>query len=771
MRPAPRHSRRGISLLEVLISIGILSIGLLATLSLIPAGRTYMYKAAVDDRAAALIPAAFETISTRGLLGVNAVSWTIVSTSGNDPEYAASGVVIREQAGSDVTLTRSGTLDDSKWTIQTTDTETITAYHAASSPTPFTISGTISPGTPPATYSVDVSGSPSIGPIGADTTDSTTGTWTVSIDSSQLPLPAPKMTITGSGPGVGQVNNTPYTDYTFTATYVDGMSVSRSANPTPATYRQYGDRRAEDVRTGTATTTYTAPSNAATSNNDPTSATAISMATLENASTSGRNVAARSVTRTINGSLWRMTLGTVATNYTQKVNFADAPNAAAQPQTPACSQDDIADTVGTFTSGSTPLADDQDWYSLAVRAGEIITVTTAGSTGSLKKDPFTGTYFFPVYFNTTTPSLATMLPPMAGLSVAGSSYSYFIPADGTIITCAALLDGLNNTFAQRGQPRTQRSNPMYAFTITRLPSERVIVVDPLAATRLDKAILDTGGGAGNANILRRQRFADYYQTYTTGGTQQRIIPRLNWAALTPTTLDMDAAVATSELLFRDTDSLQIDTTGDPDTAPGPLFDLTSAKQPVRRQAAGKMSWLMMLQPEDPGPAAVNWTAGKWFDVSVVVFEDRALPSLAGAPYTGEYAQANVIGQNPLAGVWSDLDGALTVTIPNNTNATDLTEDDEVRRLFRTGAWILLAPKWIDPTVSALESTQRLDWVRIQSARLGSNGGARTVTLLLETEPSDTTLNRSLQSSAPNYDVVVMAYSGVVAVVNRSVQLE
>jgi sulfur transfer complex TusBCD TusB component (DsrH family) len=48
---------------------------------------------------------------------------------------------------------------------------------------------------------------------------------------------------------------------------------------------------------------------------------------------------------------------------------------------------------------------------------------------------------------------------------------------------------------------------------------------------------------------------------------------------------------------------------------------------------------------------------------------------------------------------------------------------------------------------------------------------RTVSLLLETEPSDQTLNRSLQSSAPNYDVVVLAYSGVVAVVNRSVQLE
>jgi hypothetical protein len=36
-----RH-RAGISLLEVLISIGVLSIGLLATMALIPAGRTYM---------------------------------------------------------------------------------------------------------------------------------------------------------------------------------------------------------------------------------------------------------------------------------------------------------------------------------------------------------------------------------------------------------------------------------------------------------------------------------------------------------------------------------------------------------------------------------------------------------------------------------------------------------------------------------------------------------------------------------------------------------
>jgi hypothetical protein len=263
-----------------------------------------------------------------------------------------------------------------------------------------------------------------------------------------------------------------------------------------------------------------------------------------------------------------------------------------------------------------------------------------------------------------------------------------------------------------------------------------------------------------------------------GRTRQRIVPRLNTSNLTKG--DVNYALSVSDLLFRDTDALLIDTSGtraSADVVPGPLFDISDAGTEVRRQAAGKMSWMMMLQPEDPGPAAVNWTAGKWFDVSVVVFEDRPLPPLTGDPYTGEYAQTNVAGQRPLAGVWSDLDGSLTVTIPSNAADCDLTDDEEARQLFRTGGWLLLAPKWISPLTNPLEDTQRYEWVKIQSARLGSINGNRTVSLLLEKEPAEETLNRTLARpagnavQAPNYEVVVLAFQGVVAVVNRSVQLE
>jgi hypothetical protein len=782
MRPAqrpPGYSRRGISLLEVLISIGILSIGLLATLSLIPAGRTYMYKAAVDDRAAALIPAAFETINTRKLLRVGALSWDPVNTTGSDPEMLATGVVIREQDGYDTTATGNGQLVDSKWTpVQSTLQQNTTDWHPqATVPTTRTISGMVDPATAPAGTPVTVHSAPVDWiPVGGATINGS-GSWTAS---APLPAPgAPDMQTVTSGPSVGEISSSPWwVDYTITANYTDLMGTTRSANPTPATYRQYGRRRARDVQTGTATTRYTAPAGIAPMNDNENSPSDIGMVTLDNASTTGRNVAARSVAKTITGSLWRMTVGTVQLPFTRVGTYADVDNAPIT-WTNSYSTADIVNNVGTFVSGSATVEDAVDWWRLPVRAGEVI-VINVGTTSSLKTD-VTNLYYFPVYFN----SSATLLDPVPALSIAGVRYAYFIEQDGTILTRAALSDGAVNTFPTAGKPRgPERNNPQYSFTVTRLPSDRVVVVDPLAATRLDKIIYPTpsvtNAGSGNVNFLRRQRFADFFQTYAgSGRTQQRLVPRLNWAKLT--TGDVDYALSVSELLFRDNDSLLLDTSGtraSADVAPAPLFDMSSANAAVRRQASGKMSWMMMLQPEDPGPAAVNWTAGKWFDVSVIVFEDRPLPAVTGGSYTGEYAQANVAGQKPLAGVWSDLDGSLTVTIPSNAADCDITDDEEARQLFRTGGWLLLAPKWILPTTNPLEDTQRYEWVKIQSARLGSINGNRTVTLLLEKEPDRQTLASSIQEALPGfnpakleYEVVVLAYQGVVAVVNRSVQLE
>jgi hypothetical protein len=289
----------------------------------------------------------------------------------------------------------------------------------------------------------------------------------------------------------------------------------------------------------------------------------------------------------------------------------------------------------------------------------------------------------------------------------------------------------------------------------------VIVVDPLMATRLDKVISNDGNGPSNSYSLRRHRFAEFQQIYAADGSiRQRRIPRLNWYPLTQGS-NVDTAVAIAEYLFREQDALVTDTNGDPESAPGPVFDLTAVPAPVRRQTAGRMSWMTMLQPLDPGPAALNWTAGKYFNVSLVVFEDRSLPALSSPAFSGEYA---------FEATWSDLDGMLTVQVPATVGSEDI-EDEDVRRLFRTGAWILLAPKVV-PATNPLEDTTQLTWHRIQSCRLQNQaGGGTSAQILLETEPAADTLNANLRATANVSNLVVLAYGGVIAVVNRQVQLE
>lgn len=62
------NRRRGITLLEVLISMGILTIGLVSAVSLLPAGRSMAVKASVYDRSATLAANAAADLINRGLL-------------------------------------------------------------------------------------------------------------------------------------------------------------------------------------------------------------------------------------------------------------------------------------------------------------------------------------------------------------------------------------------------------------------------------------------------------------------------------------------------------------------------------------------------------------------------------------------------------------------------------------------------------------------------------------------------------------------------------
>jgi type II secretory pathway pseudopilin PulG len=87
--PKQRH---GITILEVLISIGILSVGLASVLALLPAGGSQARKAMVDDRRSALGENALADCQTRGLL--NPLNWSGAATPPVmiDPLGQASGV-------------------------------------------------------------------------------------------------------------------------------------------------------------------------------------------------------------------------------------------------------------------------------------------------------------------------------------------------------------------------------------------------------------------------------------------------------------------------------------------------------------------------------------------------------------------------------------------------------------------------------------------------------------------------------------------------------
>src|SRR3954453_14579223 len=69
--------RAALSLTEVLISMGILTLGLLGVASVFPVGSLYMQKADVSDRGSAIAQSVFSDLMARGML--NPRSWYVMT--------------------------------------------------------------------------------------------------------------------------------------------------------------------------------------------------------------------------------------------------------------------------------------------------------------------------------------------------------------------------------------------------------------------------------------------------------------------------------------------------------------------------------------------------------------------------------------------------------------------------------------------------------------------------------------------------------------------
>jgi hypothetical protein len=74
--PRTDSARRGLSLTEVLISMGILTLGLLGVASVFPVGSYYMQKAEVSDKGSAIAQSVFSEIMARGML--NPRAWYVM---------------------------------------------------------------------------------------------------------------------------------------------------------------------------------------------------------------------------------------------------------------------------------------------------------------------------------------------------------------------------------------------------------------------------------------------------------------------------------------------------------------------------------------------------------------------------------------------------------------------------------------------------------------------------------------------------------------------
>ena len=97
---ANRSNRRGITLLEVLIAIGILAIGLTSVVALVPAGKSQAARAIVLDRASVLAANALADAATFGLLRGDVLTTISTGTilSVIDPSFS-SGAILTDWGG------------------------------------------------------------------------------------------------------------------------------------------------------------------------------------------------------------------------------------------------------------------------------------------------------------------------------------------------------------------------------------------------------------------------------------------------------------------------------------------------------------------------------------------------------------------------------------------------------------------------------------------------------------------------------------------------
>ena len=800
----PTRTNSGITLLEVLISIGILAIGLIGTLSLIPAGGSYLRKAQIEGRAAALIPNTFNTMKTSALFNENAIDWTVHDDSYKEKESALWGYPSYPAGVANETIDDSGIdtwfiRDDPPW-ISGTGAEpsseiTVTATGPGGVVHEFTAESEEDGSWHTALLAADLSVSDP--PIASEECMTITEV-----------LPAPddidiyfddwRIRYEGSGEWSVQAPRAPSRES-------DSDALER-LGPTEYRYRHYRRRRHRGWVGGEARLDFSLPSyntNVHRTNDTLNKAELIEM---ESGYDENR--------RRILGSVWRYDRGYREGRYTRYKwywneikdgplqNFYGtsftSPNAGSW----WCNASGIAEDPTQVESAT-------DCYNFAVlESQEFIvqwydtdTVNYALSDRYLDDDDVDDLKEnrpLEIYHN------GALLPPTAILQSEPNFVRCVAPSDGSIslkVNLLGLIGDPNNPFnPHRVVPNAYRKNGEgtnpgngtsldYQFDLTVFGSTQVALIDPLMGAQIEYVIEKwsemNNGAARTSHPLYPSllKAAEFGQSTSVEGLQIPFtLRRMNWNIVSrqssPTNM-----VSVASSLCRPADVLEVTMTDDELEAPEPRYDLqplskcckapvyirytdgwaycddcrrqtTVNEYPMRRQKDDRMSWMLSVQPENGGSIQANWQAGNYFDVALVVFNNRVLPPIGSTQIEGEHS---------FDSWWNEDTGTITLSISRSSGI----DGDDIRKMFAAGNWVMVAPK-------RASRTQKIDWLQIQNAEFVRDASQTIVEIIPRTEPVTSTLpgvtvgSAAIGNDAAN--LVTLVYQGVVAVSRQSIQI-
>lgn len=763
-----RYSR-GITLLEVLVSMGLLAIGLLTTLALFPAGGTYLRNADIDDRAAALIPSAFHTMRAQGLFMQDALYWQNQSPR-SDTDHENTVIGFPHQP--------------SNLETEAPNTATIREHYSTFDDPP-TISGIAAPGEVVTITASEPTGSTRQFTVSAD---DTTGAFALTLSRDDLSVGGGFMTIhTNDQSGTMGEPKDYFDDWMFSAhfgtppnqTAVGGLTITGPTSPprlgnepSAPTFRQYRKRRKVGTFEGPAKLDYTLPGITSTG-------TGSSSATLLNTfpprgqlrDPYGRVLFARESQLTVNGELWRYQTGRKRGVYSEWMDFSDTnppqhvtfqnpryrtppgsgpwQNASWENKTPDC-PDDLKEDIA-------------DWFKFNVKKGELVTITPSDDTLTHRNLSFDVSVarcqrLLPLYLNGDTDD--HVLEPLEG---SGSTFTYVIPEDGVAFTRMNLMkvgtggpnnDGLDENYniISPDSFTEHRINctPAYVFDISIVGNTRVAAIDPLMVSHLDRII-------NNVQPHPLEDVQKYFATFQqTGRAERTLIPRMTWKYLSDNRT-FGQSVALAERLCRPFDTLDVLVPTDEVLSPEPIFETVDSggvSRPTMRRSVGRMSWLVTIQPENSGSIELNWRSGNFFDVAIVVIENRLMPPLGATAIEGESVFGDDSGELV---TWNPSTGLINIPISSDRGI----DPDDLKRMFRPGAWLMLAPKVFD-------DNQTIDWLEIQTCEFEGQLDGSTMAYVLPTREPNTDQKNPPDDPDP---LVVIAPQGVVAVARRSVRIE